>query len=237
MPACQITLSANAGVALLLGAVRIWSDALHNHKISGFSTLTPELQSTLQSHPDFFKPDLIFYTHCHPDHYSYSLTARALKQNPQALLALPEPAFEQQVLLTGERCRLSVGPISAEFARLPHEGKEYIHVPHYGCILENSGFRVLIPGDCALAAPQLGDFIGGRNIDLALVDFPWVTLQKGRRFLEQIIQPEHLLVYHLPFPQDDRWGYRRATEKAAPLLSGIPDVRLLLEPFQQEVIP
>lgn len=236
MAFCQVTLSANAGVALHLGPTRIWSDALHNHKIPGFSTLTPELQLALQSHPDFSRPDLIFFTHCHLDHYSRSLTELALQQNPQALAALPEPAFERQLLLAGERCRLSLGPVSAEFKRLPHEGREYAHVPHYGCLLECGGFRVLIPGDCALAAPALQEFIGGSGIHLALVDFPWITLQRGRRFLEQVVHPEHLLVYHLPFPWDDRWGYRRAAEKASSLLSAIPDVRLLLSPFQRETV-
>lgn len=123
-----------------------------------------------------------------------------------------------------------------DFMRLTHEGEQYREVPHYGCILEYDGFRVLIAGDCAVADPQLRDFIGGRPIDLALLNFPWVTLRKGRHFIEQAIRPEHLVVYHLPFPHDDRWGYRDAAVKGAGQLQGVPDVRLLLEPFQREIL-
>lgn len=70
MSHCQITLSVNAGVALHLGAMRVWSDALHDRRVVGFSTVTPERWNILQAHPDFASPDLLFFTHCHPDHYS-----------------------------------------------------------------------------------------------------------------------------------------------------------------------
>ena len=120
--------------------------------------------------------------------------------------------------------------------RSSHSCAQYREVPHYGCILEYDGFRVLIAGDCAVADPQLRDFIGSRPIDLALLNFPWVTLRKGRHFIEQAIRPEHLVVYHLPFSHDDRWGYRDAAVKGAGQLQGVPDVRLLLEPFQREIL-
>ena len=52
MSHCQITLSVNAGVALHLGAMRVWSDALHDRRVVGFSTVTPERWNILQAHPD-----------------------------------------------------------------------------------------------------------------------------------------------------------------------------------------
>ena len=51
MSHCQITLSVNAGVALHLGAMRVWSDALHDRRVVGFSTVTPERWNILQAHP------------------------------------------------------------------------------------------------------------------------------------------------------------------------------------------
>ena len=43
MSHCQVTLSANAGIALSFGGLRVWVDALHDQKIPGFSTVTPDL--------------------------------------------------------------------------------------------------------------------------------------------------------------------------------------------------
>jgi len=97
MSHCQITLSVNAGVALHLGAMRVWSDALHDRRVVGFSTVTPERWNILQAHPDFASPDLLFFTHCHPDHYSRALTEQVIAQNPQVALVLPEQEFDRQL--------------------------------------------------------------------------------------------------------------------------------------------
>ena len=102
MSHCQITLSVNAGVALHLGAMRVWSDALHDRRVVGFSTVTPERWNILQAHPDFASPDLLFFTHCHPDHYSRALTEQVIAQNPQVALVLPEQEFDRQLVLAGE---------------------------------------------------------------------------------------------------------------------------------------
>lgn len=230
----RITLSANAGAALRLGGSRIWIDALHRQAVPGFSTLTPPRLSALAAHPDFDAPDLLFYTHCHPDHFSQELTQLALSQWPAAKAVLPEPVFPGQRLLTCRQEELLLPGLSARFIRLPHEGAEYADVPHYGCLLDHNGFRVLATGDCAVASPILASFLQECGpVDLALLDFPWITLRKGRDFIAHHIRPRHVLVCHLPFPEDDCFSYRPAAEKAAGLVDA-PDVRLLWEPFQQE---
>ena len=82
MSHCQVTLSANAGVAIHLGSMRLWSDAVHDRRVVGFSTVTPERWTVLQAHPDFASPDVIFFTHCHPDHYSRAMTEQAVARYP-----------------------------------------------------------------------------------------------------------------------------------------------------------
>ena len=236
MPYCQVTLSANAGVALHLGSMRVWSDALHDQRVVGFSSVTPERWNILQAHPDFSSPDLLFYTHCHPDHYSRSLTEQVIARNPRVSLVMPQQDFDRQLVLSAPAAHLALEGLRMDFTRLVHEGALYKDVPLYGCILEYDGFRVLITGDCAVADPKVAEFVNGRHIHLALLNFPWVTLRKGRRFVEQVLRPDHLLVYHLPFLHDDRWGYREAAVKGAAQVEGVPDVRVLLEPFQREIL-
>ena len=164
------------------------------------------------------------------------LEREAMMRNPETAYLVSDEEFDRQLVLAGPSSHLTLEGLHMDFMRLTHEGAQYREVPHYGCILEYDGFRVLIAGDCAVADPQLRDFIGNRPIDLALLNFPWVTLRKGRHFIEQAIRPEHLVVYHLPFSHDDRWGYRDAAVKGAGQLQGVPDVRLLLEPFQREIL-
>lgn len=234
MSHCAVTLSANAGVALHLGGARLWFDALHRDRVPGFSTVTPALLEAMEADGAFHDPDLILCSHCHADHYARPMLAAARVRYPDAALILPEAVFPGQVLLEGQELRLSRKGLDLRFGRLPHDGKQYADVPHYGCIVSDGAFRVLLTGDCAVGAAELAGFAGDQPIDLALVNFPWLTLPRGRQLLETRIRPAHLLVCHLPFAGDDRWGYRTAALRSLEKTS-LPDVRLLLEPLQREV--
>lgn len=230
----QITFSANAGVVLQLGGIRLWVDALHEEPVSGFSTLTPQLRDAVAAHPDFQSPNLIFCTHCHQDHFSRRLLEQAMERWPLAEVILPERQFENQLLLSQPREKLVVPELTLQFVRLPHEGEQYADVANYGCLLNHDGFRILLVGDCAVASPALREFLLETGpVDLALLNFPWITLSKGRRFIEQFIRPRHLAICHLPFERDDVYGYRRAAFKAMEQV-GAQDLRLLLDPLQRE---
>jgi L-ascorbate metabolism protein UlaG (beta-lactamase superfamily) len=129
----------------------------------------------------------------------------------------------------------SVGELTVEARRLPHEGREYADTVNWGFLLTCGGFTVLHAGDCAVGAPELASLLDGREPDLAILDFPWFTLSRGRRFTEETVRPKHLLLCHLPFAEDDSEGYRPAAAAAAQRTSSIDDVRCLMEPFQREV--
>lgn len=236
MSRCTVTFSANTGVALHLGGARLWFDALHQGKVPGFSTLSPALLRALSANPAFGDPDFIVCSHCHADHFDQALLQAAAERYPQAALLLPEPVFPRQILLEGPAPRLSRGGVTLEFAPLPHDGKQYADTPHYGCIATGDGVCVLLPGDCAVGAPELLDFVAGRPVDLALLNFPWATLPKGRAMVETL-RPAHVLLGHLPFAPDDRWGYRTAAQRGAERLGAVTDVTLLLEPLQTVVYP
>lgn len=232
----KITLSANAGIAVDTGGKRIWIDALHEDRQPGFSALTQPLQKQMLRNEAFFDPDFICYTHCHPDHYSRWLTELAKKMWPRAKLLLPEPEFDGQILVTGERYEVEDEKLRLRFIRLPHEGAQYANVKHYGLILTVGGKNILVAGDCATASPELAKAVTDTPIDLAILNFPWITLAKGREFVQNILKPRHVLVCHLPFAEDDNAGYRRSAEKSARTLRETMDIRLLWEPWQEETV-
>ena len=230
----HVTLSANAGVSLALGDKKILIDALHNTPTGGFSSLTPAMLEQMAACPAFQDPDMIVFTHCHGDHFSPALAERARKRWPRARLVLPEPCFPDQELLEGAEVVKTLGDIRLRFFRLTHEHPETLDVPHYGLLLSHSGANVLLAGDCAVASPELAEAVGGEKIDLALLNFPWLTLPRGRQYIAQRLRPAHLLLCHLPFPSDDFAGYRAAAERAVPLLPSCPDIRILGNFLQTE---
>lgn len=234
MPEVKVTLSANAGVCIEVCDKKIWVDALYEGADVGFSKMSIQLQQQVLESSLFASPDHIVYTHCHPDHYSRKLASIATKRWGSAKLYLPEQELEGQVLLNGDEMVVTDGSLTLRFLRLPHEGAQYAHVKHYGLLLSIAGCNILLPGDCALASPALAKAVGNVKIDLAILDFPWITLRGGRAFLEQHIRPDHILAYHLPFAADDGNGYRQAAARAAKVQE--QDARLLLEPMQTEII-
>ncbi len=228
-----VTLSVNAGISLETEGLRIWVDALHDRQVPDFSTLTPEMQSELFRSERFQNPDVIAYTHCHPDHFSQTLTADALRRYPNARLILPENRFPGQLLLRGQEMIVPVKGRLLTFRRLPHGGETYGNVPHYGLMIEDGGQRILILGDCALESGVLRDWVKDLELDTVFATFPWIALKSGRRFVREVLHPNHLLVYHFPLTRDDVYHYKKAARKGAAQLG--MDVRLLTEAFQTEL--
>ena len=211
----KLTLSANAGLAIEIGGKRIWADALHTRKQPGFSCVDEALQRKMLAHPAFQRPDVICYTHCHPDHYSRSLTEAACRIWPKAVLLMPAEKMEP----------LRLDDLSITFFRLPHEGVQYADVLHYGIHIRCGQEDVLLTGDGAVGC----DAMNGMAPRVCVVDFPWITLPKGRRVLLEGIRPERIVACHIPFAEDDINGYRVAAANGAKQLE---HVYLLREPLQ-----
>ena len=211
----KLTLSANAGLAIEIGGKRIWVDALHTRKQPGFSCLDAQLQKKMLSHPAFQKPDVICYTHCHPDHYSRSLTEAACRIWPKAVLLMPVEDTQP----------FSLDDLQLSFFRLPHEGAQYADTLHYGIRIACSDENIVLTGDCAVGCEDMNHM----QPQTIVVDFPWITLPKGRRVLLDGIRPDKIVACHIPFAEDDINNYRTA---AANAVRQIENVYLLQEPFQ-----
>ena len=132
----KVTLSANAGVSIDFAGKRIWVDALHERKVLGFSSVSRKLFSELLNHEDFRNPDVICYTHRHPDHYSRELTLEAEKCWPQAVVIAPDVREIGWKSVAGERWEYFVDDndltLDITYVRLPHEGAEFADTIHYG---------------------------------------------------------------------------------------------------------
>ena len=229
-----VTLSANAGVAIQIAGKRIWVDALHSRKAAGFSTVSPALLEKVLENPAFQTPDAICYTHCHWDHFSREQTQQALARWPEAKVFLPERHFPGQLLPEGQQPEFSLGNVTLRFLRLPHEGARYADTVHYGLLIRSPEGSVLVSGDCAVAAPELARALEGIELEAAILDFPWLTLSRGRAFVERL-QAKRILLYHLPFPEDDVNGYRQSAAKAAERWPR-GNASLLWEPLQTIII-
>lgn len=238
MPRCEMTLIANAGLLIRLGCRTILLDALHDRKVEGWSSVTPErLQRLIALLPEE-GPDMIIFTHCHPDHYSQGLAEQAAERWPRAALLLPEQRLSVQQLVCGRLENIFLPDLTVRFAKVPHESDRYAGVPHYACMLEHDGLSLLFTGDAKLCAPELSDFVEKcGNPDVFTATFPWITLRRGRKFIQEKIHPAYVVIDHLPFAEDDIHRYRAAARKAADSWTEPgSEILLLTEPFRTVTI-
>ena len=236
MTRCQIILTANSGIVIECNGAKVFCDALHRKKTREFSTVDEKMQLQMLNSPNFKNADAMIFTHKHPDHYSNFLITQAKKLTPDAVIISPVDEFQNQVLLYENEHRFEHLKFSAEFIKLTHDGKEYTNIPNYGYYLNFGGFTVLNTGDSSIADPTLIKWLENKPVDLALLNFPWLTIKRGRDFIEQHIKPRHLMFFHIPFEKDNISGFREACFKSVPLMKCPNDVRLLCEPFQIETI-
>ena len=236
------TSSANSGISLSTCGFRLWTDFLHNRKTPPYSSVTPALWDRVTGDSNLSNPDIIFFTHHHPDHYSLGMVRRALRLYPDAQVVMPEhpdcALFHPDICvpLTGSTCRMKCGDLDLLFLRTVHEGKLFSDVPHYSLLITHKQHTIFLSGDSSLSSDPLLQFLAEQHIDIAVLPFVWLTSGRGQTALTEIIRPSHLLINHLPDAADDRFGYRKAAEKRLPLLSGKMDLRLILNPLQRESI-
>lgn len=229
MEKAKIILSANAGICITLSDCTIWIDALHRHKTERFSTVTKDMWEEMKR--TFPRPDILFFTHKHPDHYSTTLIKEAMEQYPKAKLISPNADFENQLILSGKKVEFKYKNIDFSFIKLIHEGRFYHDTNHYGVILEYKNEKWLIAGDCEVCCPDIAD-----HFDYVFLPFPWITLSKGRKFIEENIKPKELFVYHIPFEEDNNENYREAVCKSIPLIDSNIKTRVLQNKFDKLVI-
>lgn len=234
METCRLTFAANSGFAVEFGSLRFLVDAFPAAEVPGFSHLTPARWKSLQTHPAFRNPDFILNSHNHVDHYDPERTAQARHLWPKSRILSPDPEIFPDLLLSGRSGRFHARDVSVRFFQLPHDGKSFADTRNYGFLLEKNSRRILFTGDCAIASPDLAQFLEGRHVHLAVLNFPWLTLRSGREFTDRFLQPEHIALCHLPFPEDDTFHYLEASRRDAARYGQGKDIRLFSSFLQTE---
>ncbi|MBP5295674.1 MAG: hypothetical protein J6Y95_08165, partial [Lachnospiraceae bacterium] len=204
----------NAGAVLYLGGLCIWADVLNEENPDSYEVLSEAHFQRLLSE-EAFRPDLILFTHRHPDHFSERRLLETLQAYPETQLFIGGT-------LAGKTEDLQTGALRVTVFPLPHEGKAYIGEENDAFLLCAPEATVLIPGDCPVGCPALFEALDEwrarasetpcKRLDLAFLNFPWLSLGKGRKALFSL-NPGHVLFCHLPAPSDDVYGYREQAER------------------------
>lgn len=234
---CKITLSVNAGVSIQIEGKKILVDAFFEAADEGISVMTQELFHRVMEAPEFQNANCLFFTHAHKDHYSAGMTKAYLENYPECLLIGPETVSPDETIrnprvVLSEDVSMKIHGIDFDFFSLLHEGGPSKETPHFGCMISVGGKTILMPGDGKLFTEELAAKVKGREINLAILDFPWLTAPGGIDYVYGKINPSNVILYHLPAPEDDKFRYLAAVDYALAKLPEEKNAQILCRPLQ-----
>ena len=238
----KIKSSVNSGICITLpDNKKVWVDFYPSIRTPLWGFMSDSDWEETKKDPEIFPPDTVLTTHCHPDHFSLKRTAELMKiMSPQNICYPAGGAYSsscQAVMsgdslscdkITGDFAERQFGKLCVRFIKSTHSGKQFSDVPHYSIMLTYGGKNIFISGDAHVAEGDLTDRLSLMRTDLAVLNFPWATLSRGRELIEEAIRPSHVLLVHLPEASNDPYCYRDAAFSQSSLLK-VPDVRLLTE--------
>ena len=206
----EIQRTANAGVLLKLDGVRILLDGLCSG-VGAYLATPPAIQNELFQNA----PDLLAFTHDHPDHFSCALVSQYRNQTLRPILGPENLPFR-----TTQK-GVAVGGVSIQPVKSRHIGKEYFHVPHVSYAIRGSK-TVWFLGD---ATPSQWLDMKERA-DVAVVPFAYALSESAWRMTCQMA--DAVVLVHMPLRENDPdrlWPQvERFTKNAQPGKVYIPQI-------------
>lgn len=216
----EITLSANAGVMIEYAGIKVLSDILHNDNVPVFSSVPKYICKSITDKGAFSGAELFLVSHDHPDHYSRPLASEYMKNNKNTVAAAPFRFAERQIVFSGVTGKFKTFNTMVEYFRTPHEKQRvYADVKHYSYIVNIAGAKFAFFNDMSIEPEYMEQVLRGSCVDVAFINFPWITLKHGRKYLAEYLRAKNIVIYHLPIPVEDEYGYNAAEQKSLASLS------------------
>ncbi|MHC1720165.1 MAG: MBL fold metallo-hydrolase [Clostridiaceae bacterium] len=224
----KITFIANAGVLAEYGGIRFLIDGLQGEEESSFSKVADKtLKYMLAGEGKFKNIDYILFSHEHPDHFAPYYLMQYLKNNNVKRVFLPEndsntiiglPQYMKESGIGCELIKLQKGEwlqyklrehiLVTVFGTL-HMGPHYADIMNY-CYLLNLGTKnILFTADADYLEENFTDALSGVDVDAVFVNPLFFNSKAGRNLIKNIIKPREVIIYHIPFAEDNTYSLRK----------------------------
>ena len=174
----------NAGVLLELDGVKLLLDGLCTAEGPYLATPAP-IRESLMADP----PDMLAFTHDHPDHFDGETVEQYRKQTLRPVLG---PENLPYAITHG----VAAGGVSVLPVKSRHIGKEYFHIPHVSYDIEGSK-SVWFLGD---AVPSQWHGID-RKCDVLIAPFAYALSDSAWHMTCQLA--DHVVLVHMPLREND----------------------------------
>lgn len=236
----KITYIANAGLLISFSEKTILIDGIHFFKPFGFSPVPEKVLNNIINGESLYKDmDYILFTHYHNDHFNENKLADYCLTNSPRLIVAPKSDDNLKNIkanklyldsfLWQETIILEDNGIKLSAYKTLHDGKQYQNIEHYIYQINISNINILVMSDTDFRCPELEKMLSNKKIDILIVNFLFLNNSYGRKLIKQI-NPSELLIYHLPFENEDVNSYIKiAIRDMERYKSEIPKTKLLLK--------
>lgn len=208
----QIQRISNAGVLVKLDGVRLLLDGVCR-RLTPYPAPPSEIVGAIERCP----PDMLAYTHSHPDHFDPGFAARFYRETHRPVLGTAGVA-ELLPEIPVELGDATIGGVRVMPVPSRHLGAEWSQYPHVSYLIDGSK-RIFFAGD---AAPQCWkDGISRIQPDVLIVPYPYATTGIGRRTAARFA-PGAIIVVHMPVKELDPDGIWPMTERALKKCGELP---------------
>lgn len=210
--------SVNAGLYFWDGEHGLLVDGIHDGRKEGLSPMPAFLAGQLSRHTGIFAHlNGVAFTHLHNDHYDENGLHTLLRGLP-GLPVYGPGLSENSALVRPIRfglCSIRMGNIGILARDTLHDGEAYRNDFHQSFLIRMGGESVFVAGDALLQPCDADDLTGFYDapIEAAFCNLYQLASPDGQEFLRELA-PKRVFLYHLPFPEDDRYCYHKLARQA-----------------------
>lgn len=219
-----ITLVANAGVLVEYKGTGLLVDGIHHQKGHPFSPVPLSDIKIMQQGSGIFKNlDYLLFTHEHPDHFTPQYVSEHISQCQVKGLFLPakDGSSSHYHLLLDHLQKMKIphwglGVEPGEMKAFPlkedltvtvigtrHMGPQFQDIRNDCFLLTIGDKNLLFTGDADHVADYFESALKGVSIEAVFVNPLFFHNTEGQKIIHDIFSPRHIVIYHLPFEQDD----------------------------------
>ncbi len=204
-------------------------DGLHKSTNTTFSGVSESVLDKLFNAEEskFKNINYLLFTHLHVDHFSAEYTDEfleihnlkasffpsGLKEKHKSLIKkIDEKSavsyyFEMEL---GEKKIIDIGD-NFSLTAFPslHAGEQYRDVENYCYLINFAGKKLFIISDSDYDAEYFKEILKNEEIDILFVNPLFINNPRGREVITKAISPKKLVVYHIPFKEDDKYKFRK----------------------------
>lgn len=197
----------NAAVFLQYNGVKILIDGLYRDNSGYFSQLPDAVWDGMQKgNGELAHIDYLLFTHSHADHFYEPYVLQYLRNNHVKGYALPcsdNTLYGCRAISfdTENEVELEKG-IICRYVDIRHLDPRFYNVTNRCYILKVGVKNLLFLGDADYQEESFQELVN-EEIDIAFVTPIFFNHPSGRRILQEILCVRKVILYHLPFSQED----------------------------------